>query len=194
MFQTFEVTAEPQFGAARLEALRATLAGAGFDGFIVPRADLHQGEYVAPCDARLQWLTGFTGSAGFCVVLPAQAGVFVDGRYRTQVKAQVDLAAFTPVNWPEVKTGDWILAHAAQGARIAYDPWLHTAREIAEISDRLAGSGISLQASPNWVDRVWADRPAPPCGAVAIQPLGLKVGRVGTIDQRPLVPVEAQPA
>lgn len=171
MFQTFEVTAEPQLGATRLKALRAAFTGAGFDGFIVPRADLHQGEYVAPCDARLQWLTGFTGSAGFCVVLPEVAGVFVDGRYRTQVKAQVDLAAFTPVNWPEVKAGDWILAQGLQGARIAYDPWLHTAREIAEISERLAGSGITLLASPNLIDGIWADRPAPPCGVVAIQPL-----------------------
>ena len=67
----------------------------------MPRADAHQGEYVAARDERLQWLTGFTGSAGFCIVLPEVAGVFIDGRYRTQVKAQVDLAHFTPVPWPE---------------------------------------------------------------------------------------------
>lgn len=171
MFQTFDVTAEPGHGAARLAQLRAELAAAGLDGFIVPRADVHQGEYVAEADARLQWLTGFTGSAGFCVVLPDAAGVFVDGRYRTQVKAQVDLAVYTPVDWPDQKAGDWIAGKLAKGGRVAYDPWLHTAREIEEIEARLQGTQIGLEASGNFVDRIWSDRPSAPRGKVAIQPL-----------------------
>lgn len=171
MFQTFEVTAAPEAGAARLAALRAHLAAAGFDGFIVPRADLYQGEYVAPCDDRLKWLTGFTGSAGFCVVLPDVAGVFIDGRYRTQVKSQVDLAHFTPVPWPEIKAGDWIAEKAVKGARIAYDAWLHTAREFEEMAQRLAGSGVELVAHNNAIDQIWSDRPAPPRGVVTVQPL-----------------------
>jgi Xaa-Pro aminopeptidase len=171
MFQTFEVTADPAHGAGRLEALRAELARAGVQGFIVPRADIHQGEYVAPADERLKWLTGFTGSAGFCIVLPDVAGVFVDGRYRTQVKGQVDLSVYSPVDWPEVKAGDWLAEKARKGARIAYDPWLHTAREIDEIEARLTGTGIGLEATANPVDRIWTDRPAPPCGKVVIQPI-----------------------
>ena len=106
MFQTFESVSSPEQGPARLAALRAVLAQAGYDGCLVPRADLYQGENVAPCDERLAWLTGFTGSAGFCIVLPVIAGVFIDGRYRTQVKTEVDLTAFTPVAWPEVKPAD----------------------------------------------------------------------------------------
>ncbi len=96
MFQSFDTQASPAQGPARLAALRTALAAEGLAGFIIPRADVHQGEYVAARDERLQWLTGFTGSAGFAVVLPAIAGVFIDGRYRTQVKGQVDLAHFTP--------------------------------------------------------------------------------------------------
>ncbi len=115
MFQTFATTAGPEQGPPRLAALRAELARAGLDGFLVPRADVHQGEYVAPRDTRLEWLTGFTGSAGFCIVLPDVAGVFIDGRYRTQVKAQVDLAQFTPVPWPDEKPGDWLREQLAQG-------------------------------------------------------------------------------
>ncbi|MBA4324325.1 MAG: X-Pro aminopeptidase, partial [Rhodobacter sp.] len=97
MFQSFASHASPNQGPPRLAALRARLREIGLAGFIVPRSDVHQGEYVAARDERLQWLTGFTGSAGFCIVLPDVAGVFIDGRYRTQVKAQVDLAAYTPV-------------------------------------------------------------------------------------------------
>ena len=94
MFQSFDSHALPEQGPPRLAALRLRLAAMGLQGWIVPRADVHQGEYVAARDERLQWLTGFTGSAGFCVVLPDVTGVFIDGRYRTQVKAQVDLAAY----------------------------------------------------------------------------------------------------
>ncbi len=171
MFQTFETTSSPDLGRARLAALRLALAKAGYDGCLIPRADLHQGEYVAPADERLQWLTGFTGSAGFCIALPHIAGVFIDGRYRTQVKSQVDLANFTPVPWPDVKPADWLREQLPQGARIAFDPWLHTAREIGDLGEKLEGSGITLCPDCNFVDLVWTDRPAPPLGAVAVQPI-----------------------
>ncbi len=170
MFQSFTVTARPEQGPPRLAALRAQLAARGFAGFIVPRADVHQGEYVAPHDERLSWLTGFTGSAGFCIVLPGIAGVFIDGRYRTQVKAQMDLAAYTPVPWPDTLPGPWLRAHLDAG-RIAYDPWLHTADEIAKIEEALTGSAVTLVPAENFVDAVWKDQPAPPCGKVSVQPL-----------------------
>jgi Xaa-Pro aminopeptidase len=163
MFQTFDSTADPTQGPARLAALRSALQAAGMAGFIVPRADAHQGEYVAERDQRLQWLTGFTGSAGFCIVLPDIAGVFIDGRYRTQVKGQVDLAAFTPVPWPEVKPGGWIKEHLAAGT-VAFDPWLHTKDEIAKLETELEGTGVSLSPSDNFIDRLWADQPPPPMG------------------------------
>lgn len=171
MFQTFETTSRPEFGAERLARLRAVLGRQGLDGCIVPRTDRYQGEYVAACDERLAWLTGFSGSAGFCVVLPHMAGVFIDGRYRTQVKSQVDLAHFTPVPWPEVKAGDWLTAEMKAGGRVGFDPWLHTAKEIAELEERLAGSGITLLPSDNMVDLVWVDRPLPPKAPAIIQPI-----------------------
>lgn len=171
MFQSFAVTARPEQGPPRLAALRDALSGADLDGFIVPRADVHQGEYVAPHDERLSWLTGFTGSAGFCIVLPHRAGVFIDGRYRTQVKAQVDLAHFTPVPWPDVKPGPWLKEQLPHGGRIGFDPWLHTRKDISEIEKDLAGTGISLSPCRNFVDGIWPDQPDPPLGTVAIHPL-----------------------
>lgn len=169
MFQTFDVQANPAQGAARLQALRAALRLEGLDGFIVPRADAHQGEYVAPHDERLQWLTGFTGSAGFCIVLPDRAGVFIDGRYRTQVKTQVDLAKFTPVPWPEVKPGPWITENLVAGV-IGFDPWLHSAEDIAAIEASLEGHDVTLRATRNFVDLIWEDQPAPPLAAAFVHP------------------------
>jgi len=172
MFQSFAVTARPEQGPPRLAALRARLADIGLDGFLVPRADAHQGEYVAARDERLAWLTGFTGSAGFCLVLPKTAGVFVDGRYRTQVKAQVDTAHFTPVPWPDVKPGPWLAEHLPGGGRIGYDPWLATEKEIAGIATAAAAAGIALEpVADNPVDAIWPDQPAAPAAPVAIHPI-----------------------
>ncbi|WP_122075319.1 aminopeptidase P family protein [Pseudophaeobacter sp. EL27] len=165
MFQSFEVTARPEQGPPRLAALRAELSREGLDGFLVPRADAHQGEYVAPRDERLSWLTGFTGSAGFCAVLKNSAGVFIDGRYRTQVKRQVaDL--FTAVPWPEVQLGSWLKEQLPQGGKIGFDPWLHAASQIKTLTQELAGTAIELVQCDNLIDRIWEDQPAPPMNPV----------------------------
>lgn len=170
MFQNFTTTARPDLGPARLATLRAALAAQGLAGFLVPRADAHQGEYVAARDERLSWLTGFTGSAGFCIVLPDIAGVFVDGRYRVQVKSQVDLAHFTPVNWPETQPGDWIKAHLSEGV-VGFDPWLHAEDEIARLQAALDGTAVSLRPlDANPIDQIWHDQPAPPLGRAFAHP------------------------
>ena len=142
MFQSFNAVSSPETGAARLAALRGALASEDLAGFIIPRADAHQGEYVAARDERLQWLTGFTGSAGFCVVLPDMAGVFIDGRYRVQVKGQVDLGQFTPVPWPETSAGDWIKSNLSTGV-VGFDPWLHTADEISALETSLEDTALN---------------------------------------------------
>ncbi len=170
MFQTFEVTARPEQGPPRLQALRAQIDAAALNGFIVPRADAHQGEYVAARDARLAWLTGFTGSAGFCVVLRDVAGVFIDGRYRTQVKAQV-ADVYTPVHWPEVSMADWLRGQLPDGGRVGFDPWLHTVEQITQAEAALAGSGVTLVQCGNLVDAIWTDQPRPPNAPAKVHPL-----------------------
>ncbi|MEM9637697.1 MAG: aminopeptidase P family N-terminal domain-containing protein, partial [Pseudomonadota bacterium] len=165
MFQSFEVTARPEQGPPRLKALRAAMQAEGLDGFLVPRADAHQGEYVAPRDERLAWLTGFTGSAGFCAALQDVAGVFIDGRYRTQVKAQV-ADVFTPVPWPEVALGTWLPEQLPDGGVVGFDPWLHSAGQIETLRKALDDTGIELRACANLVDRIWEDQPAAPLGMV----------------------------
>ena len=125
---------------------------------------------MAARDDCLSWLTGFTGSAGFCAVLADVAGVFIDGRYREQVRQQVDLDHFTPVHWPEVKLADWLKDNLPSGGEIGFDAWLHTAAEIETLTKALQGSGISLQGHADAFDEIWPDRPAPPVGPVSIYP------------------------
>lgn len=168
MLQSFTATTTPDQGPPRLAALRAAMGAEGLAGFLVPRADAHQGEYVAPRDERLAWLTGFTGSAGFAIVLADRAGVFIDGRYRLQVRAQV-APCFDPVPWPETQAGPWLRENLAHGT-VGYDPWLHTADEIARIEAALADHPVRLQPCRNLVDAVWPDQPGPACGQAWVHP------------------------
>ncbi|MCR9085555.1 MAG: aminopeptidase P family protein [Rhodobacteraceae bacterium] len=185
MLQTFDVTGAPEQGPPRLSVLRDVMAQEGIKGFLVPRADVHQGEYVAPADERLAWLTGFTGSAGFAAILSARAGVFVDGRYRLQARNQVDDTAFAIVPWPDTKLADWLKAELPEGGTVGFDPWLHTVGEIETLRKALTGTPIDLADCPNLIDRVWPDRPAPPAGDVTPYPEAL-AGR-SSAEKRALV-------
>ncbi len=182
VFQSFEATTDPADGAARLAMLRPALRHRRLDGFLVPRADAHQGEWVAPRDERLAWLTGFTGSAGFCAVLHDRAGIFIDGRYRIQVRNQVDTARFTPVPWPETDLADWLKQALPDGGVIGFDPWLHVRDQIDKLDTALAESGITLSAVSNLVDEIWVDQPPAPGGKVSLH--GLEFAGVNSEDKR----------
>jgi len=146
----------------RLNALRAQLSADGLDGFVVPLTDEHMSEYVGAYAQRLAWLTGFQGSAGSAVVLRDVAAIFTDGRYTLQVREQVDGAHWQFESVPQTSTAAWLKAHAVEGARIGYDPWLHTRDWVAQASEALAARGGTLVAvERNPVDAVWPDRPAP---------------------------------
>jgi Xaa-Pro aminopeptidase len=169
-FQTFDDPSHRE-GAARIAALREAMRATGIDGFVVPRADEHQSEYVPPDAERLAWLTGFTGSAGTAVVLAAEAALFVDGRYTLQAPEQVDTAVITPVAIAETAPEAWIEAHLGAGSILGYDPWLHTPDGVARLERAVAKAGASLQpVARNPVDAVWADRPWRPAGAIVAHP------------------------
>ncbi len=171
-FQSFTTKSQPDEAAPRVAALRKTLLKKGLDGYIVPRADAHQGEYVAACDARLLWLTGFSGSAGFCAILKGQAAIFIDGRYKLQVRDEVDTGLFDPIDWPQTKLETWLKSALPHGGVIGFDPWLHTISEITRLETALAGTQIKLHpVKENLVDAVWTDRPAPPKGKVSAYPI-----------------------
>jgi len=177
MFQTYTSTASPEQGPPRLAALRAAMSDAGVDAFLVPRADRHMGEYVADADDRLAWLTGFTGSAGFAAITQDIGGVFVDGRYRLQVRDQV-ADEFTPVDWPETKLGPWLVEHLTKGATVAFDPWLHTADDIQKLT-KAVGDHLTVRPSPNLVDAIWTDRPPLPANPVRAHPIELSGEKSG---------------
>ncbi len=155
--------------ADRLAALRDQLTRQRLDGFVVPLTDEHMSEYVGAYAQRLGWLTGFGGSAGSAVVLADRAAIFTDGRYTLQVREQVDGAAWDYVAVPQHSVSGWLGAHAPEGGRIGYDPWLHTGAWVAEATTALADRGATLVAvDANPIDAVWLDRPAPSDAKLAV--------------------------
>src|SRR5688572_25218023 len=147
---------------ARLDALRKELARQGLDGFVIPISDEHLSEYVGSYAQRLAWLTGFGGSAGTAAVLSDKAAMFVDGRYTLQVRDQVDARLYEYKSVPQDSIGAWLAANAGQGARIGFDPWLHTrgwANSVGKALEEAGAELVAVEANP--VDAVWQDRPEP---------------------------------
>jgi len=155
----------------RLSALREQLKADRLDGFVVPLTDEHMSEYVGSYAQRLAWLTGFQGSAGSAVVLPEEAAIFVDGRYTLQVRDQVDGNFWSYQSVPQTSIADWLKAHAPDGGRIGYDPWLHTRDWVDRAKEALADKGAELVAvGMNPIDKVWADRPEPSRARLIVHP------------------------
>ena len=170
-FQSFDDPLPTPTGP-RVQALRVELARLGLSGLVVPRADRHQNEYVPASEERLAWLSGFTGSAGSLIVLESAAALFVDGRYTLQAKAQVDTAIFTIVPIADTTPERWIEQNLPTGAKLGYDPWLHTTDGAERIARACANAGGELvPVEPNPVDTIWQDRPPPPRGPVVLHDL-----------------------
>src|SRR4051812_10614695 len=162
-FQTFE---DPETGvalAARLSAVREELARQNLTGFVVPRADQQQNEYVAPSEERLAWLTGFTGSAGMAIVLAHEAAMFVDGRYTLQAAKQVDGKAWNIQPLVDPPPESWLTKHLSAGDRLGFDPWLHTSSAAERLTAACAKARaelVAVDSKPG--DSGWTERPPPP--------------------------------
>jgi Xaa-Pro aminopeptidase len=166
-FQSFGALGDPSHGAARVAQLRAELAKGGLAGFIVPRADEHQNEYVPANSERLRWLTGFAGSAGIAVVLKDAAALFVDGRYTDQVKNEADATVFEFRHVIDEPPTEWIARELKPGDKLGYDPRLHTPDAVARYAAACEKAGAGLVAvDANPIDAIWQDRPPAPLGAI----------------------------
>lgn len=172
MFQTFESQAERGASGDRIKELRRLMAAQKLDAYLVPRADEHQGEYVPASAARLKFLTGFSGSAGLAIVTKKTAVLFTDGRYTVQAKAELEPGLIDVSLVPRTNIGAWLAEHLSKGARVGFDPKLHTIAEVERLTAALEPAGIKLvPVSRNLVDAVWGrERPPAPQDPVFLHP------------------------
>jgi Xaa-Pro aminopeptidase len=158
--------------AERLTLLRTRMKKARLAGYIVPRQDEFQGEYVAACAERLKWLTGFAGSWGTSIITLKDAAIFVDGRYTVQVREQVDVSLITPQHLVEHPLSLWITENFSKGDRIGFDPWLMSMREhdtLAKACEKIEAKLVAVAG--NLIDEIWQDRPATPDAKIKLHPL-----------------------
>ncbi len=157
--------------AQRLAALRVAMSGANVDAYIVPHADEHQGEYVAAYAARLEWLTGFSGSAGLAIITKDAATVFIDGRYTLQVRDQVDGRLYEYRHLIDEPPQMWLASQLKAGMRLGFDPRLHTPSGLTKIEDAARKAGAEpVPVSQNLIDTIWESQPSRPHGPVEIYP------------------------
>lgn len=162
-------TAASTAAAQRLQAIRERMKACKYDAFIVPSADAHQSEYIADCDARRAFISGFTGSAGTAVVTLAHgAHLWTDGRYYLQASQQL-----APDAWSLMKDGlketpsieQWLASTLGKGQTVAFDATLLTVDAAKRLEETLAEKEIRTvgHTAENLVDLVWAkERPARP--------------------------------
>lgn len=145
-------------------------SGESFHALIVPTADAHNSEYIAPCDARREFLTSFTGSAGTAVVTHKEAALWTDGRYFLQADQQLDKQYWTLMKQEQPGTptiGEWLNKVLDSGSRVAVDPYTYTYEAWKKLETELAQQGnILVRTSGNLVDAVWTDRPERPSNSV----------------------------
>lgn len=148
----------------KIQALRKQMKEHGVDAFLVPNTDEYQGEYTAPCARRLEWLTGFSGSAGFAVITSHKAVFFTDGRYTLQAKDQLP-DFFEIYNTAEKTPMLWANENLSDNFQIGYDPWLFTEQQLKSYRNNL------VPISPNPIDSLWEDRPKAPYDYIRLHPL-----------------------
>ncbi|KAK1756247.1 putative Xaa-Pro aminopeptidase P [Echria macrotheca] len=161
--------------SARLAALRSLMKERGVDVYVVPSEDSHASEYIADCDGRRQFISGFSGSAGTAVVSLDKAALATDGRYFNQASKQLD------TNWHLLKTGqqdvptwqEWTADEAADGKTVGVDPMLISSSIAEKLNENIkknGGKGLEAVAE-NLVDLVWgSDRPPRPSQPVTLLP------------------------
>ncbi|KAJ1816644.1 hypothetical protein LPJ75_001960, partial [Coemansia sp. RSA 2598] len=159
--------------SSRLQRLRELMASSKYNvsAYVVPSEDAHQSEYVAKCDERRAYISGFDGSAGCAVVTADKALMFTDGRYFLQARQQMDN------NWTLMKQGmagvptwqGYVTDHVTSGTRVGIDPTLVSALAAGELQKSMSAKGVELvPLQENLVDAVWNDRPERPLDSVFV--------------------------
>ncbi|GJJ72277.1 Xaa-Pro aminopeptidase [Entomortierella parvispora] len=161
-----EHTNTPRSTVDRLGRLRTLMKKPEYNitAFVVPSEDAHQSEYVAECDDRRAYISGFTGSAGLAIVCSDNtAALFTDGRYFLQASQELDS------NWtlmksgmPDVPTWQEFLIRLPPGSRIGIDPLVFTATDARKLEQELSKVGSKLVPVPNLIDMIWQGRPSRP--------------------------------
>lgn len=158
----------------RLEQLRKLMKQSGIDAYIIPSADPHQSEYVAPRWKVRAWISGFNGSAGTVVVTQKKAGLWTDGRYFLQAEEQLKGSTIKLFKAGLPETPDyknWICGELKKGGKIGFDSTVMSINEVDDLKTAFGKKGLIVKPGRDLIDMIWKDRPAFPSGKAVLHPL-----------------------
>ncbi|XP_047543091.1 xaa-Pro aminopeptidase ApepP-like [Vanessa atalanta] len=134
-----------QLSLQRVQAVRAVMKENNIDAFIVPTADAHNSQYIAPSDARREWLSGLSGSSGTALVTENYALVWTDGRYFTQFELQVDTSVWTLMRQGiDLTIQNWLVTNLTSQNRVGVDPTTYTRASWNILEAALRPANIEL--------------------------------------------------
>jgi Xaa-Pro aminopeptidase len=149
--------------SSELELLKDNMRQKKYDALLVPREDMFSGEEVPKSEERLKYITNFTGSAGFAIIVSNEnlkSAIFSDGRYQLQLKKQVDTKFFDVFNGGINEIGNFLKDNEKYLKIIAFDPWLLTSIKYETLSKILKSTPLILKATEkNLIDEIWKKRP-----------------------------------
>uniref|UniRef100_A0A3B5MCX6 Xaa-Pro aminopeptidase 2 n=1 Tax=Xiphophorus couchianus TaxID=32473 RepID=A0A3B5MCX6_9TELE len=151
----------------QLQELRAQMLPLNVSAYIIPGTDAHLSEYIAPRDARMAFMTGFTGSAGTAVVTQTKAALWTDSRYWVQAERQMDCNWELQKDVSIISVAEWLISEVPAGGNIGFDPFLFS---LSEFSLYLPHNQILKSIPVNLVDQVWKDRPQIPADSLTRLP------------------------
>ncbi|KAL7885923.1 hypothetical protein AOLI_G00062180 [Acnodon oligacanthus] len=147
----------------RLRQLRAAMKPHNISAYIIPGTDAHLSEYIAPRDARLAWMSGFSGSAGTAVVTQDKAVLWTDSRYWVQAERQMDCNWELERDVSITSITNWLIKETKEGDEVGFDPFLFSVDTFAAYNTKLAPAKRILTSIPdNLVDEIWSERPPLP--------------------------------
>lgn len=146
--------------AERIGLLRDYMRSKHIDAVILYGIDPHCSEYVADRWKQIEWLTGFTGEAAEVVVTTRHAGLWTDSRYFIQANSQLEGTGVElhKTRIPgAVSPEEWLSENLPENSTVGIDSLCTTVSRMRDLDKR-----FNVEALPDFMDKLWTDRPAVP--------------------------------
>ena len=133
----------------KIKKLKQLFKKVNIDGYIVPKNDEYFGEYIPECNDRLKYISGFSGSYGFALILKNKNYLFVDGRYTLQARVQSG-RNFKIMTFPKEMPNDIL---KRKNISIGFDPNLFTKKTLNIFFGKNNSKFKALEN--NLIDKIW---------------------------------------
>lgn len=148
-----------------LTRIREEMKKKQIDAYVIPSSDPHISEYLPDRFSCIEWVSGFTGSAGTLVITQHLAGLWTDSRYFVQAAEQLEGTGFELIRLKvqgAAEYADWLARELPKGARVAFDGKLASLALAQSLLQTLSPFEISIDGRIDLLDDIWANRPTLP--------------------------------